>query len=116
MATIAQLKRENEKLRNIQQGINDIKKIQAERMKIQKENKALSRNIRYGRSMQFGKGIGRAIEKGTMKVGEKGYKLGASIAKSITAYGRKLNEAEAREKAYKNRRKKSYKPVTRKKK
>ena len=83
MGTLEELKRENERLKNIQSGIRDMQKIQAERIRLMKENKRLARGIKYGKVINTGKRCGST---------------GVKIFKTLQKWGANLEEAEKRQK------------------
>jgi len=90
MATLEELKRENERLRNIQRGINEMRKMQEERVKLVKQNKSLSRNIKYGRTIKTGKTVTKKVSRGVATAGR-------GILKGLQRYGNYIEEQKRKQ-------------------
>jgi len=71
MPTLEELKRENQRLRNLIKSKKEMEDIGKERNRLLQENKALLRQAKYSKQIAFAKGVGRATGKVGMKLGKR---------------------------------------------
>ena len=105
MATLEELKRQNEKLRNEAQAKRELAEIQKERFKLIAENKSLVRRAKFGRSISI-----------ASKLGSTTAKVGKGIGRSLIRIGHNLNEQDRRAKLARSKLKKARKKTTKKRK
>ena len=91
MATIEQLQRENKRLKAMQENIQEMKKIQEQRMALARENKILSKRLKHGGGSGIGKKIGLSFGKGLAKAGK-------STFRGLQKYANFLEEQERKQK------------------
>ena len=115
MLTLNQLKRENQRLKNIQEGLKDMGEIQQKRKELLMENKRLARDIKYGKSNGVGKKVGKAfVEVG--KASGRGIAIaGRGAFRGLQRYSRFLQEQE-RKQMILNRKLKTHKKLSKKRK
>ena len=90
MATLQELRRKNEKLRNRLKAKRELLDIGEARNRLLKENKALLLEAKYGKQMRFAKSVGRK----TSKVGSK---LGRGIGRGLWTMAKRIDEAGRKE-------------------
>jgi hypothetical protein len=106
MATLEQLKKENRRLKAMQENLKDMEKIQEQRMALARENKRLASNLKSG-------GAGKVIKKFGVGLGRGVTKTGRGVFRGLQRYANFLEEQERKQKLL-NRKLKTTKKKTRK--
>ena len=115
MVTLKELQRENKRLREMQNKLDNIKKSNEDRRKLLKENKRLSREIKFGKSIGIARDVGRVAHGVGKSVGRGLFRVGKGAVKGLQSYANFLAEQEARQRKV-NRKLKTAKKSGRKKK
>jgi len=91
---LEELKRENERLKNIQKGLKEMEDIQSDRLKLARENKKLLRSIKHKDKIKFGK----VVKKGLFKVGKTTGIAGKQVFRGLKKYADYLERQERKQK------------------
>lgn len=81
MATLQELQKQNQKLREEIREKTSLMEIGKERNRLLKENKALLINLKHSRKIAFLQGVGRTTEKAGKKIGRFGGRIWNTLAK-----------------------------------
>ena len=97
MVSISQLKKENERLKQMQNKLNEVKKNNEDRRKLLQENKRLARDIKFGKEIDVGKKVGRVAGKVGKATGRGLLKVGKSAFNGLSRYANFLAEQERKQ-------------------
>ncbi len=82
MPTLEQLRKENQRLRNLQKSKQEIEVMARERKKLIKEGKILARKTKYSSLISFGKRskrVGKHVGKEGLRLGKEGFRIGKKL-------------------------------------
>ena len=102
MTTLEELRKENQKLRTKMKSLEEMKKIERERNRLAKENKALMIRLKHPGLIKFANKSSKAAN----SFGKVSSKIGTKIFKGIQSYGNYLNQQDQRRVASVKRRRK----------
>lgn len=97
VVSLKQLKKENKRLKDMQKKLQEMEKTNEYRRKLLKENKTLSRNLKYGKQIAVGKSVGNSLEKIGRSVGKTSTRISKSVWSGLKRYGEYLNEQEMKQ-------------------
>ena len=110
--TLKQLQAENERLKQMQSKINEMQKNNRDRRELAKQNKTLSRNIKFQKSKRLTDKATKVIGTAGIKTGRVLSKVGVKAFKGLQRYGRFLEEQERKQRS-KNKKLKTIKKTKR---
>lgn len=115
MASLQELQKENERLRNMQSKLREMQKNNEDRKRLLKENKQISRDIKFGKHIRLGKSVGRGLAQVGKQTGKEFLKVGKGAVKGLQAYANFLAAQEMKQRSI-NRRLRSVKKAIKKRK
>ena len=97
MVNLTQLKKENDRLRSMQKKLQEAQKNNEDRRKLLKENKKLSRNIKFGQEIRAGKKVGRIAGEVGKATGRQLFRGGKAAFNALNRYAKFLESQEQKQ-------------------
>ena len=114
MVSISQLKKENDRLKKMQKTLEEARKNNDDRRNLLKENKKLSREIKFGEGIRAGKKVGRVAGKVGKATGKGLFRVGKAAFSGLNKYARFLEAQERKQRSVNKKLKSSVKTRKRK--